>query len=287
LTPAAASKKRSKAPLIIGILAVLFILFVAGVGVAYVFVFRPMIEARRNKPAAVEVSKPSSTESAPVAETTPAETTNTTETNPSKTTAESEPPAYVPPADAVQFVNSNRNLDGKLAEHYVEFSFYYPGRWIKDPKSGVSGASNFVKVERRLPQDFTQENFAVAPWYASPEPAVADDAFFQDLIAKDNSDFEKKFPEYRKVSEGPTKVGVYSGYEFRFEGTSRNTAKGDLKLWGREIFFPPRPGETNGIKLLIFATSLAPELKSIDDLGEKGELPMIMASFRFGRSASG
>jgi len=280
-------KKKSKAPLIIGILAVLFILFVAVVGVAYIFVVRPALEARRNRSAAVELSKPSSSETAPVAETTPAETTNTTGADSSKPAGESEPPAYVPPADAVQFVNSNRNLDGKLAEHYVGFSFYYPERWIKDPKSGVSGASNFVKVERRLPPDFTQENFAVAPWYASPEPVVADDAFFQQLIAKDNSDFEKKFPEYRKVSEGPTKVGVYSGYEFRFEAISRNTAKGDLKLWGREIFFSPRPGETNGIKLLIFATSLAPELKSIEDLGEKGELPMILESFRFGRSASG
>src|SRR5207244_7626085 len=69
LAAAVPPKKKSKAALVIGILAVLFILFVGVVGVAYVFVVKPALEARRNQPA-VEVSKPSSSESAPVAETT-------------------------------------------------------------------------------------------------------------------------------------------------------------------------------------------------------------------------
>jgi hypothetical protein len=76
-------------------------------------------------------------------------------------------------------------------------------------------------------------------------------------------------------------VGVYDGYEFRFEGSSLNTAKGDLKLWGRVIFLPPQDSSKNGVTLLMLATSLAPELKTIKDIGEKGELPMMLASFRF------
>jgi len=64
---------------------------------------------------------------------------------------------------------------------------------------------------------------------------------------------------------------------------SRNTSKGDLKLWGRLIFLPPVNGGKNGITLLMLATSLAPELKSVDDVGVKGELPMMLASFRFGK----
>ena len=46
---------------------------------------------------------------------------------------------FVPPAGTVQFANSNDNLDGKLAEHYFDFSFYYPESWTRDPKSGVAG----------------------------------------------------------------------------------------------------------------------------------------------------
>jgi len=46
-----------------------------------------------------------------------------------------EVPPYSPPANAVQFVNSNANLTGKLAEHYVDFSFYYPG-WLAERSEG-------------------------------------------------------------------------------------------------------------------------------------------------------
>jgi hypothetical protein len=56
-----------------------------------------------------------------------------------------------------------------------------------------------------------------------------------------------------------------------------------LTIWGREIFFAPREGEKTGVKLLILTTSLAPELKSMDDVGVKGELPMLLESFRFGK----
>ena len=181
-----------------------------------------------------------------------------------------------------EFVNSNDNLDGKLAEHYVDFNFYYPERWEKDPKAGVPGATNFAKFERRLPPDFTQENFAVG-WYSSAGSESADRAAFPILAANLSATFAKKFSDYHKVSEGETKAGVYDGYEFRFESSSRNTAKGDLKVWGRVIFLPPVDGEKNGVTLLMLATSLAPELRSIDDVGAKGELPMILESFRFGK----
>ena len=62
---------------------------------------------------------------------------------------------------------------------------------------------------------------------------------------------------------------------------SRSTAKGDLKLWGRVIFVPPVDSGKNGVTLLMLATSLAPELKTVNDVGVKGELPMMLQSFRF------
>jgi len=61
-----------------------------------------------------------------------------------------EVPPYSPPADAVQFVTSNANLTGKLAEHYVDFSFYYPNWWSRDAKAGVAGATNFARYNGSL-----------------------------------------------------------------------------------------------------------------------------------------
>ena len=73
-------------------------------------------------------------------------------------------------------------------------------------------------------------------------------------------------------------------YEFRWEGLSKGTEKGDLQLWGRVIFLPTgRPGDTSGAVLSMFTTSLAPELTSVEDVGVKGEAPLILDSFRFGK----
>ncbi|HEX7721079.1 MAG TPA: hypothetical protein VF397_02900 [Pyrinomonadaceae bacterium] len=266
-------KKRSKLPLILGILFVLLLLGAGAVVAGYFFVLKPTLEAKRG--ALVEPRGPKPT---PVVVTTP---------DVGKTKPEApkiEVPPYSPPANAVQFVNSNANLTGKLAEHYVDFSFYYPDGWQKDPKAGVPGAGNFAKVERRLPPNFTQENFAVG-WYSSAGSEEGDRATFHTLAENLSGQYalNSDFSEYRKVSEGPTTTGHYNGYEFRFESVSRNTAKGDIKIWGRVIFVPPVDGGKNGVTLLMLTTSLAPELKSVNDVGAKGQLPMILESFRFGK----
>ena len=264
-------KAKSKLPLILGILAMLLILGIGGAAAAFFLIVKPALEkgttAKKEEPTPEPSVAP-----------TPKEATSPRE--PEKKLAV-EPPPYSPPADAVQFVNSKANLDGKLAEHYVDFSFYYPNRWVKDPKAGVPGASNFAKVEKRLPPDFTQENFAVG-WYSSAGSEQADSSLFHKLAQSLSSQLEQKYPEYQQVSEGPTKVGVYDAYEFRFESISRNTEKGDVTIWGRVILVPPVDGSKNGVTLLMLATSLAPEVKSIDDVGEKGDLPMLLQSFRFG-----
>src|SRR5437660_7214120 len=268
LTPAA--KKKSKLPLVLAIVAVIVIFFVGAAAVAaYFLVIKPRQEARR-------VVEPA-TRSEP---TRPSVTTTATPTEVSKPA--NEPPPYNAPADAIQFVNSKDNLDGRLLEHYVDFSFYYPSAWVKDPTAGVSGASNFAKVERRIPPDFTQENFAVG-WYSSAGSAEADASVFHTLVENLSSQFKKSFPEYKKVSEGDTNVGVYKGYEFRFESVSRNTVNGDVNVWGRVVLLPPPNGGNNGVTLLMLTTSLAPELKSVNDVGEKGDLPMLLQSFRFGK----
>jgi hypothetical protein len=192
-------------------------------------------------------------------------------------------PQPTPPPDATEFVNERANLDGKLAENYSDFSFYYPDSWVRDEKTGVAGASNFIRVERRLPPDFTQENFTVS-WYESRGTFEADSAdVFSKLVESSKSRFAKAYPEFKVLSEGETTVNGQKGYEFRFESVSRGTEKGDITLWGRVIFLPPGvEGKKNGIQLLMLTTSLAPELASANDVGIKGELPVILNSFKMG-----
>jgi hypothetical protein len=264
-----APAKKSKLPLILGVLLLLLVLGAGAAVAAFFFVIKPRLdEMQANRP---EVTRNESNDNTKANDNSNKSVDQTT-TNPD-----------VAPPNTVTFLNSSSNLDGKLAEHYIDFSFNYPDTWETDPKAGVPGASNFVKVERRLPPDFTQENFAVG-WYTSKGTYEADEPTFPQLVEILGASLARGFPEYRKISEGPTKVNSLDGYEFRFESVSKGTEKGDLKLWGRVIFLPSGvSGEQTGATLVLLASSLAPELSGVDDVGEKGEMPVILESFRFGK----
>jgi len=271
--PIAPPTKKSKLPLILGILLLLLVLGVGAVVALFFLVIKPRLsEVREGRPIATRTSNENANNNA---------NTNSVNSNTDAPATETE---FVPPADAVKFTNSATDLDGKLAEHYVDFSFYYPQTWNVDPKAGMPGASNFAKVERRLPPDFTQENFAVG-WYTSKGTVEADGPTFPQLVELLGSSLARGFPEYRKVSEGPTKINSIDGYEFRFVSTSKGTEKGDIELWGRVVFLPTGvSGDQTGATLIMLATSLAPELSGVEDVGTKGEMPVVLDSFRFGRS---
>jgi hypothetical protein len=266
------AKKKSKLPLILGILALLFVLGAGGAVAAFFLVIKPRLENRNSEPRIIAEKPPENTNTNANTNT----NTNTSEPTPEVKTE----PEFVAPPDTTKFTNSQTNLDGKLAEHYFDFSFYYPNNWLPDPKAGVAGSGNFAKVERRLPPDFTQENFAVR-WYESKGTFADDLPDFPKKVEQFSADLSK-FPGYRQVSAGPTKINSMDAYEFKWEGLSKGTEKGDLHLWGRVVFLPPGvAGAKDGAILTMFTTSLAPELSSVEDVGTKGEMPVILESFRF------
>jgi hypothetical protein len=270
--PVPVPPKKSKLPLVLGILAILFVLGAGAVVAAFFLVVKPRLDQMRSEgPVVLRTDNENANTNA---------NTNSEIAKPEGEKTESE---FVAPPNTTRFANSAANLDGKLAEHYFDFSFYYPDDWVTDPKAGVPGASNFAKVERRLPPDFTQENFAVG-WYTSKGTFAQDEATFPQLVEVLGTSLAKNFPEYRKVSEGPTKVNSLDGYEFRFESVSKGTEKGDIQVWGRVVFLPTgNAGDRSGATLVMLASSLAPELSGVEDVGEKGQMPVILESFRFGK----
>jgi hypothetical protein len=260
--------KKSKLPLILGGLALLLLLGVGAAAAIFVFVIKPRLDEEQAERPAVTQPKASET-------TAPNVNANTT--------VEQKPVEEVAPPNSTHFVNSSANLDGKLAQHYMDFSFYYPKGWESDPKAGVPGANNFVKVERKLPPDLLQENFTVG-WYDSKGTYEADESTFPQLVEKLGSSLGRVFAEYEKVSEGPTKVNGLDGYEFRFTSVSRGTDQGDVNLWGRVIFLPTGvAGDSTGATLVLLATSLAPEVTGAEGVGQSGQMPVILESFRFGK----
>jgi ketosteroid isomerase-like protein len=187
-------------------------------------------------------------------------------------------------ADLKTYVNSPESFSGTLAEHYSDFSFQYPPNWVLKEAPGQS-RSNFVKVERALEGNTTLENFAVG-WYTSTGTAAGDAALFPQLARQLSAQFAGGFPGYRKVSEGPTRIGSYDGYEFRFTGELRGGGR-KVEVYGRAVMLPSgSTTQRNGVALIMLATSLAPEIKSVSDVGVKGELPVILETFRMGKDAA-
>ena len=264
--------KSSRAPLIIGIVVILLL----GGAAAWYF----LIYKKNNTATNANSNAANTNVSANVNANTSVNANANTSANTNANTSVPEPP---PPPNSTKFVNARANLDGKLAEKYSDFSFYYPNTWERDPKTGVPGANNFIRVERKLPPDFTQENFTVS-WYDSKGTLETDKAeVFPKLVESTKSKLSKTYPEFKVVSEDDTTINGIKGHEFRFQSVSKGTEKGDITIWGRVIFLPPgREDETNGIQLLMLTTSLAPEIKSADDVGVRGELPMILNSFKMG-----
>jgi hypothetical protein len=269
------AKKSSKLPWILGGVAVLLLLGLGAGGVLLWFITGRAERARTGGGGtAINTSRDDNANTNANA----SGNDNTTTANPSPS-----PASLQPPPNSTQFVNTRRNLNSLLSDHYADFSFYYPRSWELDTKAGGEGSSNFVKVERKLPPDFTQENFAVG-YYESNGTVEADRPVYPSLVRSFNSKLSAAFPEYRKISEGETKVNSISGYEFRFQSVSRGTEKGDITIWGRVVFLPPgTEGDKRGVTLLMLATSVAPELTSIEDVGVRGELPVILNTFKLGQ----
>ncbi len=270
--PLAAPPKKSKLGLVLALVGVLVLLVLVGGGVgAYFYLNRQKTTEANNTNTGGGV-------------TVPTVVNNNANSNASSGPTLNTKPAEAPP-NSVKFQNSDAMLDGKLKEHYVDFYFYYPQGWLKSDKAGVPGANNFVEVERRLPPDFTQEDLVVS-WYESKGTVEADLAGKLPTLVKDrDASLAKIYPEYQKISEGKTTINGIEGYEFRFKAVSRATAKGDINIWGRMVFLPPGDEEsTKGVTLYMLTTSLAPELQGVEDVGVKGELPMILNSFTLGKS---
>jgi hypothetical protein len=274
--------KKSKLPLILGILAILLVLGIAGVVAAFFLVVKPRLEQLNSNRSVVVVENANENTNS----NTNANTNTSTNTNQPTPEPEKTQPEFVAPPDTTKFTNSSASLDGKLAEHYFDFSFYYPNGWTFDPKAGKSGATNFAKVEETQEDStgvYLLQNATIS-WYNSNGSFEADTSVFPERVKSLEAQLAKGFPGFEKVSEGETKVNSLPAYEFRFKGTFKNTGKGDLPYWGRVIFIPTGGGATTGAVVSLLATSLSSDVSGAEDLGKKGAMSVILDSFRFGKS---
>ncbi|HYC92071.1 MAG TPA: hypothetical protein VEO54_22855 [Thermoanaerobaculia bacterium] len=178
--------------------------------------------------------------------------------------------------DLAHYVNTRDGRTGNLSENYVDFSFDYPKSWTiktQDPDN-----INFVTVEHSV-DGKTYENLNVG--YFSPAPTEEQNQeLYRQVLGQIEGQFSQQFRDFRKVTDGPTKVGDYDGHNALYDGWVQVDGQ-RVNVFVRAIFVPA-PGGGNGVSMMMIGTSLNPELDEADDLGTKGELPVVLESFRFG-----
>jgi len=189
------------------------------------------------------------------------------------------------PPNSVFFQNARESLKGDLYRNFVGFSLYYPKDWkVIGPKEGDDADSGtrgkFLDISKLTDGGLLQEQMLIS--YYPSRGTFRDDAIrFSEMVKETNETLKMILPGYQMVSEGETKVnGAWRAYEVRFQGGG-TSAKGEkLDVWGRRLFIPAaRPGVRDGFSITMLATSNSEDIRSVDDVGVKGELGRILETF--------
>jgi serine/threonine protein kinase len=192
------------------------------------------------------------------------------------------PRRIIQPPETAYFQNSKQNLKGDLLRNFLSFSLYYPQSWQLNPTKESSKADargKFLDISKDAPNGSLAEQMLIS-YYDSKGIYKDDAAKFPQLVKETNETLKKLIPNYQTLSEGETQINGWKAYEVKFQGggTMENGEK--LIVWGRRIFIPAaRPGFKSGYEITMLATSLSPDVKSVDDVGAKGDLATVLETF--------
>jgi serine/threonine protein kinase len=252
-------------------------LLIALLGVWYYFINRPA-ESFVETPAEEVVNQNAAAETSPITE---------ANTNAALPTEEIETPplarSITPPSNSVYFQNSKENLRGDALRNFLGFTLYYPKDWKVnkiEPETDLKSRSKFLDISKVASSGTPIEQFLVS-YYNSKGTFNADSEIFQALVGETNGTLKKIVPNYEMVSKGEITVNNgWRAYEVKFKGTGKTANGENITLWGRRMFVPTAiRGMKNGYVITMLATSLSKEVKSIDDVGVKGDLSTILETF--------
>lgn len=180
--------------------------------------------------------------------------------------------------NTAHYANTHAGRTGNLDKYYVDFSFDYPSTWKLDPNPEPS----YVRVER-MAGDVTTENFSVG-WFGATGNSKGNTALMSKLVNQLAEQVSGNFPGFEKVSEGETTINDYDGYELRFQRATDQISEGQVPYWGRIVLLTSDADPSRGVSLIMLATSKAQGVTGLDDVGVKGDLPVILNSFRLDSS---
>lgn len=193
-------------------------------------------------------------------------------------------PRHIPqPENTSYYENLKQNLSGDLIRNFVGFKMYIPNSWRSSgatPSSTSNGRGKFIDIARSTDDGKLMEQMLIS-YYPSKGSLAEDTPAFPQLVKETNETLKKLIPGYQMLSAGEIKInGDWQAYEVKFQGSGTTGSGERLLVWGRRIFMPAaRQGVRNGFEITMLATSYAPDVRSVDDVGVKGELANILYTF--------
>ena len=177
-------------------------------------------------------------------------------------------------------------LESSHAPKFVPFTFKYPPGFTFDPAAGKDSSPNSVKVARDIELGdgllYTQENFAIGSCQVDGTGEVLE-LGLELLTTNLRKQIEAGFDEFQLNRQGKFLFSKYEGYGFDFSCKLPHPLKEKVDCWGRMVLLAPSViQQEHGLVIIMLATSEAPELKGLADLGVKGQLPIIIDSFHVG-----
>lgn len=191
------------------------------------------------------------------------------------------------PPQTTFFQSSKQNLKGDLARNFVGFSLYYPNDWkVNEAKESSEPGTRgkFLDISRNAPNGKLAEQMLISH-YESRGTINADAEKFPQMVNETNETLRKIIPEYQMLSQGKIKINSWWAYEVKFQGGGTTDSGEKLIVWGRRLFIPAaRAGVKNGFEITMLATSYSGDVKSVDDVGNRGGLLTVLSTFEPGRS---
>ncbi len=186
------------------------------------------------------------------------------------------------PPNTLYFENTKENLSKELLKYYRSFYLYYPKEWKlnKFDKNRNKVDDKFIDISRNTADGIPIEQFMVS-YYDSNGTLDLDLENFPEIIGKASEDIKNSpLPNYQLLDSGKINVNGWQAYEMKFQGEGTALSGEKIKLYGRRFYIPAaRATVKKGLVVTLLATSLSKDVKTADELGEKGDLKTILSTF--------
>lgn len=176
------------------------------------------------------------------------------------------------------FVNQNRELDAFLAKNYLDAIFVYPAGWEMNEEVRKNG-NGFIRVSRKVTDERKDsESFQLGAWQRNP--ANSDQETIRGIAQRINSAMSSNMKQARDFPLEAMRFGLYEATAWKFEGVTKD----NVHLYVKVLFLPPQNQSQTSAPLLTLIAAGGPraEVRTPDEVGIKGELPLVLNTLRWG-----